>query len=99
MEIIFYEIESLQNPYIGWNSWITVPEHLTILEEYLDLFLLPEGFGKTKPDAAFSTEMYYSIINDRYDDELPWILTSSLTFGPWNDTGIGENRQPRISVA
>ena len=39
-------------------------------------------------DAAFTYDMYYTIINERYDAQLPVILTSNLHFEPWAGGGL-----------
>ena len=38
-------------------------------------------------EAAFAYEMYFTVINDRYNALLPVVLTSNLNFSPWREGG------------
>ena len=54
--------------------------------------LVLDDVGKemlTPGDAAFVSEMYYTIINERYNRGLPLVITSNLPFqDPWVDGGM-----------
>lgn len=50
--------------------------------------LLLDDMGKEKAtgaDAATTYEMYYTIINGRYSNGLPMLITSNLGFDPWEN--------------
>lgn len=50
-----------------------------------------DDVGKEKlagADASFSYEVYFNILNTRYNNELPVILTSNLRYEPWRDEGL-----------
>ena len=44
-----------------------------------------EQLGAGVASDAFSSEMYFNIIDQRYNHQLPLIMTSNLDFHPWND--------------
>jgi DNA replication protein DnaC len=39
-------------------------------------------------DSAFLREMYFGIINGRYNNDLPVVLTANLGFSPWEGSNI-----------
>ncbi len=65
--------------------------------------LLIDDVGKEKldgADAAFIQEAYFTIINERYNANLPIILTSNLNFDPWVPGGLClENIMGRAAVS
>jgi len=53
--------------------------------------LVLDDVGKEKlvgADAAQSYEMYFNILNTRYNEQLPVILTSNLKYEPWEPDGM-----------
>jgi hypothetical protein len=67
----------------------------TVEDVYRDLtmmwLLVMDDVGKERldgADVAYTYEMYYHIINERYNNELPIIITSNLKFEPWREGGI-----------
>lgn len=62
-----------------------------VYRDYGTMWLLViDDVGKESlsgPDAALVTEMYFTILNRRYNNGLPVILTSNLDFAPWRDSG------------
>ena len=65
--------------------------------------LLIDDVGKEKldgADTAFIQEAYFTIINERYNANLPIILTSNLNFDPWVPGGLClENIMGRAAVS
>jgi len=63
-----------------------------VYRDFATMWLLVlDDVGKEKlegADAAFSYEMYYTIINERYNAQLPIILTSNLNFEPCSPQGL-----------
>ena len=52
--------------------------------------LVLDDVGKeqlTGAEATFSHEMYYNIINTRYNADLPLVITTNLNFSPWRNDG------------
>ena len=52
--------------------------------------LILDDVGKeqlTGAEASFAYEMYFAILNQRYNNQLPVILTSNLSFSPWRFGG------------
>ena len=52
--------------------------------------LILDDVGKehlTGADASFAYEMYFAILNHRYNQQLPVVLTSNLSFTPWRKDG------------
>lgn len=67
----------------------------TITQVYADFasvwLLALDDVGKDAPkgaEAAALYEMYFTIINERYNAELPLIVTSNLGFKPWVPGGL-----------
>ena len=67
----------------------------SVEEVYRDLanmwLLVLDDVGKEKlegADVSFSYEMYYNIINERYNNGLPLVITSNLGFEPWSPGGL-----------
>ena len=67
----------------------------TLTEVYADLasvwLLILDDVGKEKltgADAGLMGEIYFAIINDRYNAGLPLVLTSNLGFEPWEPGGV-----------
>lgn len=53
--------------------------------------LVLDDLGKEQlsgADASATYEMYYTVINERYNSELPMIITSNLGFRPWSPGGL-----------
>jgi DNA replication protein DnaC len=53
--------------------------------------LVLDDIGKeplTGADAAATYEMYYTVINERYNSALPMVITSNLGFKPWAPGGL-----------
>ncbi len=63
-----------------------------VYRDFATMWLLVlDDVGKEKlegADAAFTFEMYYTIINERYNAQLPIILTSNLSLDPWRPKGL-----------
>ena len=52
--------------------------------------LVLDDVGKeqlTGAEAAFAYDMYFTVINARYNAEMPVVLTSNLNFHPWREGG------------
>lgn len=63
-----------------------------VYQDFATMWLLViDDVGKERldgADVAFTYEMYYSIINERYNNQLPVVITSNLKFEPWGQGGI-----------
>ena len=66
----------------------------TVEDVYRDLgtmwLLVIDDVGKEKmtgADASATYEMYFSILNERYNNNLPVVLTSNVKFDPWTPGG------------
>ena len=63
-----------------------------VIQNFATMWLLVlDDVGKEKlagADTAFSCDMYYTIINERYNNRLPIILTSNLSFEPVDRDGL-----------
>lgn len=67
----------------------------TLTATYAELaslwLLVLDDVGKEKitgADAGLMSEIYFTIINDRYNAGLPIVLTSNLGFAPWEPAGL-----------
>ena len=67
----------------------------TVAQVYLDFasmwLLVIDDVGKDLPsgyEAAAAYEMYFTIINERYNAQLPIIVSSNLGFAPWASDGL-----------
>lgn len=67
----------------------------SLTDTYADLaslwLLVIDDVGKEKltgADAGLMGEIYFTIINDRYNAGLPLVLTSNLGFAPWERGGL-----------
>ncbi|HLA39635.1 MAG TPA: ATP-binding protein [Candidatus Glassbacteria bacterium] len=63
-----------------------------VYRDFASMWLLVlDDVGKEKltgADAASTYEIYYTIINERYNANLPMIITSNLGFEPWQPEGL-----------
>ena len=67
----------------------------TVAQVYADFasmwLLVIDDVGKDLPsgyEAAAAYEMYFTIINERYNAQLPVIISSNLAFAPWAPEGL-----------
>ncbi len=63
-----------------------------VYQDYATMWLLVlDDVGKEKlagVDAAWTYEMYHNIFNERYNNQLPIIVTSNLSYEPWTSDGL-----------
>jgi DNA replication protein DnaC len=68
----------------------------TVEDVYKDLcsvvwLLVIDDVGKERldgSDAGFTYDMYFSILNGRYNEDLPVIISSNLIYKPWVHNGL-----------
>ena len=99
----FEEIGRERSPYQFWSVGdvkmrLKVAERFgseeTVEDVYRDYgsmwLLILDDVGKeqlTGAEASYAYEMYFQIINHRYNNDLPVVLTSNLSFEAWRPGG------------
>ena len=88
----FYTAPALKHRILDAQRFTSKDTLVTVYEELASLWLLIlDDVGKEKltgADAGTMGEIYFSIINDRYNAGLPLVLTSNLGFEPWEAGGL-----------
>ena len=88
----FYTAPALKHRILDAQRFTSKDTLVTVYAELESLWLLVlDDVGKEKltgADAGTMGEIYFSIINDRYNAGLPLVLTSNLGFEPWEAGGL-----------
>ena len=85
----FWAIHDLKQRMTSSVRYTSTETQEQVMRELASLWLLiiddvgKERLGGHEADAAY--DMYFSIINARYNADLPILLTTNLGFTPWND--------------